>query len=152
VPEISKTNTPCDCGWIAQALNTKDSGIILEPTLNMFCFSSPNGVFLVLWHCPQCGGTFPDPGKPFWAPILTDSERSRLEGLIKDVADVTELFNRMGKPDYDVALTDGTRNIEFYNLSQLANVECYVSEGRKPECRLSIKPLSARPLDLRHGA
>jgi hypothetical protein len=126
------------------ALNTKGSGIILDRTVNMFCFSGPNGSSFVLWHCPQCGGAFPDPQKPFWVPIITDDERDRLNALIGEItniANIIDIFAKLGPPDCDEVLDDGMRMIEFYNLSEVANVECYVSDGNRPICRWELKPL-----------
>jgi hypothetical protein len=140
---LSKTSLLCDCGWIAQALNSSGSGVSFDAERNLFFFATENGPIFSLYHCPFCGGAFPDPSKPVWAPILTDDERERLERLFKGAKSAEELLVRMGKPNYDVVLTDGTRNIEFYQLSALANVECFVSE-QGVECRIEMKPISAR--------
>lgn len=141
---FSKTTELCDCGWICQALNEKDSGVVFEQ--NSFWFKMPSGGQFILWHCPFCGGAFPDYDKPLWAPIMSSEERQTLENLGNPISAPGALFEKLGKPDYDATLTDGTRNIEYYGLSKLANLEFYFYANGSSERRIVMKPISARHL------
>lgn len=125
------------------ALNDPGSGVSFDAERNLFFFSSGNGSIYSLYHCPFCGGIFPDDSKPVWVPILSDVERERLESLFRNAKDAEELFLKMGKPDYDVVFK-GIRSIDFYGHSELANIECWLSDGQMPDCKIVMKRISPR--------
>ena len=157
---FSKTDIPCDCGWLSQAINDSRSSIFYDARQNCICCGTEDGCF-ILYHCPFCGGAFPDSTKPMWIPIIPPGEFDRLQEMIQNLHDAEGILHRLGVPDYDEMSysfgnvngilqmdkpTAPIRNIEYYQLSEFLNVEFYISEDNHLTKRLTIKPLSARTL------
>ena len=158
---FSKTGEPCDCGWLSHAINDSDSGVTYGKASNLIYLGSDQSRY-PLYHCPSCGGCFPDSSKPMWVPIVPVDEEQRLEALINGLATVDDILNTLGTPDYD-ALTsshvvrDGVfvegekqhiRNIEYYQLSEWLNLEYYVLLANgSVNHKLVIKSLSPRHLE-----
>jgi hypothetical protein len=150
-----KTKEACDCGVISAMLNDPDSGLTLGED-NTFLLA---GQWLV-YHCPFCGGLLPHSRKPIWYPQLTDDERARLQQLVEGITTAEEAIQRLGPPDYDAfmgvhesingrlvyneELSKKNRNVEYYNLSEHANIEFYFHVDYGVECRIEVKLISPR--------
>jgi hypothetical protein len=157
---FSKTELPCDCGWLSLAINDPQSGVAYNAAANQIALSG-----YPLYHCPFCGGRYPDPSKPMWVPIIPTGEKERLEHLIANLVGRDDILQKLGKPDYDeltyTAVRDPQnpeelvrddsvppiRNIEYYGLSDWFNVEFYVDSDGSTSRRLMPKMLSPRAMD-----
>lgn len=149
----NENEEPCDCGVISAMLNDPTSGLTLGED-NTFLLAGQWCVY----HCPFCGGLLPHSRKPIWYPRLTDDERARLQQLVEGIATAEEAIRRLGPPDYDALidvyesindslvhneeLSTKCRNVEYYNLSEHANIEFYFHVDYGVEYRLEIKPIS----------
>ena len=134
--DYNKTLELCNCGVISGMLNDPESSITLGQD-NTFCLAGSWAVY----HCPFCGGKLPDSSKPIWYPRHTESEWARLHQLVEGITTPEEAFQRLGLPDHDAfvsgyddvdgksvahdALSQRTRNIDYYHLSEHANIEFY---------------------------
>lgn len=125
------------------AINDPESGVVFEPAGNYIClkFRYP------LYHCPFCGGMFPDSSQPLWVPIVPQEEFTRVEQLVVDLTDPEAIISRLGPADYDSmtrSYTPPVRNIEYYGYSDWLAIEFYIPAGEPARHHLSIKPLSAK--------
>jgi hypothetical protein len=154
---FSKTLDPCDCGWLAQAINDPESGVAYDPEQNSVCLSHGRS-FYMMYHCPFCGGRFPDSSSPMWVPLVPQSEFDRLNACARGLADANAIIQRLGRPDYDaitgaMKLVDGVRqfdgevrNIEYYNLSDLLALKFYIGDDGTVAHKVAIKLLSPRAI------
>ena len=153
---FSKTNSPCDCGWLAGAINDPESGVVFDPESNTILLS-PGRSEYPLYHCPFCGGVFPDSSQPVWVPIVPKAEFERVEQLIAGLTDADAIISRLGAPDYDAMMyshktrngalvrddtSPPTRNIEYYRYSDWLAIEFYITDRRGAEHQLVIKNIS----------
>lgn len=156
--EQHKTSEPCDCGWLAMAMNDERKTVTYDPVSHVLILDGG----YVMYHCPFCGGCYPDSSKAFWVPLVPAGERERLESMISRLDTVDAIVNALGKPDFDAATTsyrwkDGvaeedesmepTRNIEYYGLSDWLNVEFYCSPDTGVHYKIAVKLQSPRNLD-----
>ena len=156
----SKTDLPCDCGWLALAINDPSSGVVFDRENNRICLTHGQSEY-PLYHCPGCGGAFPDSSEPVWVPIVPPEEFKRVEQLVAGLQEVNAIISRLGPPDYDVVThsfiaRDGryvrdesrpVRNIEYYRHSDWLAIEFYIRPGKPAVHHIVIKKLSPR-----HGA
>ena len=156
--QLSKTNIPCDCGWLSEAINDPDSGISYHPETNSVCLAHGQSIYS-LYHCPFCGGKYPDASQPLWVPIVPQAEFTRLKQIVAGLKDSAAIISALGPPDYDAMmgtywsvngvmtkdLSQGeTRNLEYYHLSEWLNIEFYLPPDGPGSFRLAIKSLSPR--------
>lgn len=66
---FSKTDVPCDCGWLSAPINDPKSGVVYDALMNMIVIHTGETDY-PLYHCPFCGGSFPDSSKPMWVPVV----------------------------------------------------------------------------------
>ena len=151
-----KNTLPCQCKFIAEMLSDPDSGLSV----------TEDGIYItedfwVLYYCPHCKGLMPN----IWNARITDEERERLQQIIDGITAAEEAIEQLGPPDYDVfmshwdsiggklvyneELSQKTRNIEYYHLSECANLEFYFDKDSGREGRIILKPTEAQ---LRHLA
>lgn len=102
-------------------------------------------------HCPFCGGALPDTSNPIWVPRISEEERAKLKFLTANLNSAEEIIQQLGKPDYDEIGTCGdkpvVRNIEYYSLSENANIEFYLFGDERIECRIMVKCLPPRHVE-----
>jgi hypothetical protein len=154
---FSKTEQPCDCGWIATAINDPSSGISFDPAARKVTLAGN----YYLYHCPFCGGRFPDSSKPISVPIFSPEERERLELLTKDLTTPEQVIQRLGPPDYNQPMLayrehEGkmvhdesippVRNLEYYHLSDIAKIEFYFRADGSMDRRIMVKSLPLKHL------
>jgi hypothetical protein len=140
------------------AINDPYSGVVFDPESNSVLLSHGQSEY-PLYHCPFCGGAFPDSSQPVWVPIVPKEEFERVEQLIADLTDAEAIISRLGPPDYDATTHSHTscngtlvrddtsppvRNIEYYGYSDGLAIEFYITGGRAATHRLGIKNLSPR--------
>ena len=144
MPAFAKTLAPCDCGWL--------SGPINDPSTNLSYDALNNKIVLgdqtqyVIYHCPFCGGKFPDSSRPIWVPIVPQAEFERVRALVAGLATVDGIFERLGKPDYDSWSYPGAeyRCIEYYGLSEFLSLEFLVTRTGLATHTIQIKSMSPR--------
>lgn len=154
---FSKTDSPCDCGWPALAINDPESGITFDAEHNTLALG--HGSY-PLYHCPSCGGKYPDSSRPIWVPLVPAEEFARVERLIEGLTDSDAIIARLGRPDHDAetyavrsvagdTVKDDAapvRNLEYYGLSDLLTVEFYCGSEVPAWHRIMVKPLSPKHL------
>lgn len=145
---FSKTHIPCDCGWLSGALNELNSPVVYDEKENRILIVTPLESKFFMYHCPFCGGVFPDASKPMWVPILSTDERDRLNSLVGTITTKKALLKVLGPPDYK-SRPNGSGKIsvfEYYQISEIAYLECFVDDDGPVECRIQIKSVSPRQL------
>src|SRR5688572_12195266 len=96
---FSNTDSPCDCGWLSMAINDPHSGVVFDAGGNCVCLSHGESRY-PLYHCPFCGGAFPDSSQPLWVPIVPPEEFARVAQLVGTLSDPEAIRSRLGPPDY----------------------------------------------------
>lgn len=145
---LSKTHIPCDCGWLSGALNEPESPVVYDAKQNLFLIVTPLKTTFVLYHCPFCGGAFPDAGKPIWVPIVGPEELNRLNALVSKMTSRDILLKELGPPDY-TSRPNGSENFsvfEYYGIADVAYLECFVDDDGPVTCKIQIKSVSPRHL------
>lgn len=140
------------------AINDPCSGVTFDPKSNTVVLSRGQSEY-PLYHCPFCGGAFPDSSQPAWVPIVPKEEFERVERLVADLADAEAIISRLGPPDYDAVTypqtwRNGTmvqddpcrsvRNLEYCGYSEWLAIEFYITGGRSATHRLAIKKVYPR--------
>jgi len=149
MPSFSKTEVPCDCGWLSGVINDPESRIAFDPLNNQIIIDAA-GASYVLYHCPFCGGMFPDRSKPMWVPIVPQSEFDRIKALSANLATAEQILERLGPADTDGWSRPGAefRCIGYYHLSEFLNLEFILTKNGDMRCDIQIKPLSPRHQDV----
>jgi hypothetical protein len=145
VSGFSKTLLPCDCGWLSQPINDPSLSLSYDALSNTIGIGHESRY--VLYHCPFCGGQFPDHSKPMWVPIVPGSEFDRMHELTVGFTTLNQVFEKLGTPDYASWIYPDMqfRCIEYYELSELLWVEFIAAAaGELVSCTVHIKSLSAR--------
>ncbi len=122
-------------------LTLRDDGVFVSDQLDP----------IVLYYCGTCGGRIPN----IWNARISDEERERLQEIVDSISTPAEAIQKLGPPDYDefmrhcdivdgklveiVELSRLTRNIEYYHLSDCANVEFYFGKDSWREGRIILK-------------
>src|SRR5205807_3785770 len=96
----SVTKEPCTCGYLVRAADDPTSPIVYDARLNEYHFEYPSPcgdsecgqakAFLMIYHCPFCGGAAPESKRRLLcAGIPPDEERklSKFPGSITTVVE-----------------------------------------------------------------
>jgi hypothetical protein len=141
----SKTDAPCDCGFLDRAAKDPTLPIEFDAELNEFHVVCAQG-FMMIYHCPLCGGKAPESLRRDLFQRIPDGEAKRLLGLNRNFKNADEVISALGPPDADQPLggmemhpeSDGRppwvtahRVLVYTHLSEVADlyVSVYPSGG-----------------------
>jgi hypothetical protein len=135
----SKTDIPCDCGYLERLANDPDMPVQFDARMNEFHFVyGPSGLGkLNIYHCPMCGGKAPESRRAAQFAQLSAEERNRLFNLTNPLKTVSDVIATLGEPDHDRPTgtivttpekegqppeTKAYRTLTYTNLSETADV------------------------------
>jgi hypothetical protein len=112
-------------------------------------------VFVVLYHCPFCGGAAPESKRGDLFSQISDQEASRLRSLTEKVKSGADALRVLGTPDDDqpIEIPAGTmlrskrngapfcpnRVLTFSRVSQVAEVQVMVDETDEAQAVIAPK-------------
>ena len=135
---MSETANPCKCRWLERMSSEPDEPISFDDASGEYHITKPRGGYLVIYHCPFCGGAAPLSRRHELFADISDAEVERLRRVTARVKTVQQAIKVLGKPDHDAAqgLTVHTpakgrrrprvvsyRVLTFTRLSDTADVE-----------------------------
>jgi hypothetical protein len=98
-----KRTMPCRCGALERHAIEPDSPIRFDTELNEYHFvhrnSKGNEGYLLIRHCPFCGGKAPESRRDLQFRQLSLAEQIRLSKLIGDFHTIDEVIAALGEPD-----------------------------------------------------
>ena len=100
----SKTNVACDCNYLHNAANDPNIPIEFDERLNEFhivFFISDSESYLLIRHCPFCGGKAPESRRTSLFATITVQEQARLAELTKSLKHLSDVIGALGEPDKD---------------------------------------------------
>ncbi len=133
----SVTTVACKCRFLERAAAEPEEPIIFDEAMHEYHITNPSGGYLLIYHCPSCGGAAPLSKRHEHFAFLTRAETDRLETLTADLTTVDQAIAAFGKPDTDnprglSVQTPGTsevpsevaryRVLTFKRLSKVADV------------------------------
>lgn len=151
----SITEQPCTCGFLERQANNPASPIVFDTMHNEYHIEhssscggecSPGKGYLLIYHCPFCGGAAPESKRPTLFTSFTPEEQGRLFGLFEGMQTLQEVIAALGSPDEEKkrGLTiqkpekDGQaptmqrfRLLRYTRLSDTADVEVYVDPNQE---------------------
>jgi hypothetical protein len=99
---------PCKCGFLGRQADHPGSPIRFDPKLNEYHFvhrrSTGGEAWMLIYHCPFCGGRAPKSRRADLFHRLTDAERHRLCELTKDIRTIQDVTAVFGEPDIRQAI------------------------------------------------
>jgi hypothetical protein len=155
----SVTTKKCKCHYLERSADDRDSPIEFDEKTNEYHFTyftsldgrlgapprsapadsqrpKPNS-FLVIRHCPWCGGVAPESKRGSLFRHVPNSEERRLRTLIAGAKSLDEVIERLGPPEFDDPAGVGSseperdgrpmsvqsfRSLTYLNLSEDADV------------------------------
>jgi hypothetical protein len=97
----SKTEIPCDCGYLDDAAKNPEHPIEFDARLNEFSIVHGKSRFLI-HHCPFCGGAAPASLRATLFAHVTHDEQRRVLGLTRDLRRVEDVIAKLGPPSREV--------------------------------------------------
>jgi hypothetical protein len=153
----SVTEEPCICGYLDRAADDPASPVVFDAAMNEYHLEFPDPcaggdceaakAFLIIYHCPFCGGAAPESKRAGLFTTFTPNEHRRLNRLFDGMRTLQDVIATLGPPDEDKergltvqqpekdeqAPTLRTfRALRYTRLSDTANVEVYADavEGK----------------------
>jgi hypothetical protein len=132
----SKTDLPCDCGYLDRATKDPDHPIEFDVRLNEFNFIHAGGKFRI-YHCPFCGGKAPESVRATLFSRVSRDEQERLFRIADAFKTFDEVVALIGHPDVDVPMgswagtpqpddeaprTSAFRHVTYSKLSESADL------------------------------
>jgi hypothetical protein len=141
--QTSVTETPCTCGYLERAAHDPDLPVQFDVRVGeyQFWYQVPGDEmpsYLVIYHCPACGGAAPKSLRGSLFHIVPQAERSRVFALLEPIRTLSDALERLGKPDEDCAygtvirhheegnrppVDEFCRTYRYHSLSKVAQVE-----------------------------
>jgi hypothetical protein len=146
----SVTGEPCGCGFLERAADDPNSPVRFSPSVGEYQIDFPSPcsgetcpeakAYLVIYHCPFCGGAAPPSKRETHFTYISDQEGARLHRMFTGMRTLEEVVRAVGSPDDDVerGLTvrepekEGKpprlktyRILRYAHLSNAADVEVY---------------------------
>jgi hypothetical protein len=145
---FSKTDMPCDCGWISSVINEPDSPVVFDEKMNHILLVTAQSQY-PLYHCPFCGGTFPDRAKRLWVPKIPPEEFARVEKMAKELTSREAILSALGTPDHigNFKTATDADSSEYYlyeNVSEFIFLEFHFFPDGRVLPQTTIKSLSPR--------
>ena len=102
----SVTDAPCRCGYLRSAANDSRLPIIFDQPTGEYHFryretDGDADSYLVIYHCPFCGGAAPKSKRALLFHLIPPDEERRLTKLLDGVTSLRMAIRKLGKPDYD---------------------------------------------------
>jgi hypothetical protein len=102
----SVTDTACTCGYLERAANDPDLPIAFDACLREYHFwyqvpGDEMPSFLVIYHCPFCGGAAPKSLRASLFHVVPEAERARLLKRFEMIRTLRDAEEQLGKPDED---------------------------------------------------
>jgi len=100
----SKTDVACDCNCLHDAANNPDAPIKFDEHLNEFhiiYFVNGSEGYLLIRHCPCCGGKAPESRRASLFAAISVQELSRLAELTTPLKRLNDVITAFGDPDRD---------------------------------------------------
>ena len=145
--KISKTDEPCECSTLQEYVDDPDVPIVFDEKMSEYHIVHREGEgYLVIQHCPFCGGKAPESKRERFFTRLPAGEIQRLAGIIRPLKTLDELIAAFGPPDADMALGSmefkpekdrkpseaaAYRTVRYHGLSETAEVDVRIHpDGR----------------------
>jgi len=98
----SVTSIPCKCDQLQRAAAEPEDAIAFDEEMHEYHITSPRGGYLVIFHCPFCGGVAPRSKREERFATVSHAEAARLEALTSRLRTVKAAIAALGKPASDV--------------------------------------------------
>lgn len=152
---------PCTCDWLQRAADDPRCPIKFDAEVQEYhvLLNAPNS-YLLIRHCPWCGGKAPQSKRSLLFHILDDAERQRLVNLTENLRTVQDVLTVFGEPDRkhpagfatiaperdgNPEITTPCRTITYQRLSKVADVEFAVYPGDLVGVSFRTKSLKEAP-------
>jgi hypothetical protein len=99
----SKTDLPCDCGYLDRAAKDPDHPIEFDARLNEFNVIHAGGRFRI-YHCPFCGGKAPESIRAILFSQVSREEQDRLFRIADTCKNLDDVVASIGPPDRDAPM------------------------------------------------
>ena len=159
----SVTDVQCTCGYLQRSSERPELPIVFDERTNEFHVVWPSENedhpnYLVVYHCPFCGGTAPESKRDTLFAAISDAEARRLNELLAAIKTVGDAIEKLGPPDQDFphgASThtpekDGNapdtryfRTLRYSHLSETVDVQLIVYRDDRVELSFFGKPLKS---------
>jgi hypothetical protein len=157
---VSVTDTPCECGYLAEVSAQPGSPIKFNDALREYYFeqrySSGSIGTWVIRHCPMCGGVASRSLRQQRSVEVPEAEVKRLQAALSGVITVHDVERVLGKPDLDETIRppselvitqpgsedpqeDSIRVLTYTRLSRLADVQLMAFSNGRVESTISPK-------------
>jgi hypothetical protein len=104
----SVTNLPCKCRSLQMSASHPEKPISFDKRMNEYHINYGNGGYLMVYHCPFCGGAAPKSRRGKFFAVIPEREDKRLFELTKDIKTMEEAIAKLGKPDFDAPRFSGS--------------------------------------------
>jgi len=98
----SVTTTPCKCRYLERMAADPDEPIVYDEEMREYHITKLGGGYLMIYHCPWCGGAAPATRRGERFATITSAEADRLEELTAKLKTVRDVLKAFGKPDWDI--------------------------------------------------
>jgi hypothetical protein len=98
---LSVTTVACKCRFLERAAAEPEESIVFDEAMREYHITNRSGGYLLIYHCPSCGGVAPLSKRHEHFAFLTRAETDRLETLTADIKTVDQAIAVLGKPDHD---------------------------------------------------
>lgn len=95
----SVTATRCKCSWLQQAAAEPTVPVKFNEEVGEYQVESRDGGYLVIRHCPWCGGVAPPSRRASLFATMPQAEVERLKRLTANLKTLDEALAALGKPD-----------------------------------------------------
>lgn len=160
----SVTDVECSCKLLQDLTDNPDWPIVFDPLVSeyhfKYCDSEGRSSYLIIFHCPFCGGATPPSKRHTLFYRVPRQEQNRLNELVDGIKSFRGAIKRLGPPCYESysesisAEKDGepptcTRHkfLCYTKLSDVADIDITETTPRTVYCSLRAKhkPLPKAP-------
>lgn len=99
---LSKTSTPCSCGWLERAAQDSELPIEFDRQLNEYHLRRREDGYWLIYHCPCCGGAAPRSKRDELFARVHQKESFRLHELTKNLQTLDQVLEVLGEPEGDL--------------------------------------------------
>lgn len=96
---MSVTATRCKCSWLQQASDEPTVPVRFREEVGEYQVENRDGGYLVIRHCPWCGGAAPRSKRASLFATMPQAEVERLKRLTANLKTLDEALAVLGKPD-----------------------------------------------------
>jgi hypothetical protein len=99
---MSVTAVACSCKWLERTAAEPDDPVVFDEQAGEYHIAKPHGGYLVIYHCPFCGGAAPSSRRAELFAHITSAEADRLEALTAGLTTIDEAVAALGSPQHDM--------------------------------------------------